>query len=102
MQPSLSHAYKACKPFDSENSQCFEVLGFDIMLDHKLKPWLIEVNHSPSFATESELDYDLKLALVSDTFKLLGLNSMRKFKYKQSIQKEIEDRRMAAQASASK
>lgn len=28
-------------------SRCFEVLGFDIMIDHTLKPWIIEVNHLP-------------------------------------------------------
>lgn len=28
-------------------SRCFEVLGFDVMIDSKLKPWIIEVNHLP-------------------------------------------------------
>ena len=28
-------------------SRCFEILGFDVMLDSKLSPWLIEVNHLP-------------------------------------------------------
>jgi hypothetical protein len=30
-------------------SRCFEVLGFDIMIDHALKPWIIEVNHLPRY-----------------------------------------------------
>jgi Tubulin-tyrosine ligase family len=32
--------------------RCFEVLGFDIMIDSALKPWLIEVNHLPRYAKE--------------------------------------------------
>jgi len=27
---------------------CFQLLGFDIMIDSKLEPFLLEVNHSPS------------------------------------------------------
>lgn len=35
---------------------CFEILGFDILLDQKLKVWLLEVNHTPSFRTDTDLD----------------------------------------------
>ena len=28
----------------------------DVILDHKLKPYLLEVNHSPSFTTDTPLD----------------------------------------------
>jgi len=37
-------------------SNWFDLLGFDILLDAELNPWLMEVNLCPSLATESPLD----------------------------------------------
>lgn len=59
-QPSVSHLFRSCHPDDMDNSLCFQILGFDIMIDHTLKPFLIEVNQMPSFATDSPLDYKIK------------------------------------------
>jgi tubulin polyglutamylase TTLL6/13 len=53
---------------------CFEILGFDVFLDDQLKPWILEVNHAPSFATDSPLDFKIKKALITDTLKLLNLS----------------------------
>ena len=66
--------YRACQPDDLENAFCFEILGFDVLIDHKCKPYLLEVNHSPSFSTDSPLDLKIKSELVKDTIRLLGLS----------------------------
>ena len=39
----LKHNYRTCFPNHVKGSACFEILGFDVMLDKKLKPYLIEV-----------------------------------------------------------
>tara|TARA_B110000285_G_scaffold151150_1_gene168721 strand:- start:898 stop:1077 length:180 start_codon:yes stop_codon:yes gene_type:complete len=51
------------------------------MIDEDLKPWLIEVNHAPSLATESAFDLTVKENLVKDTINLLNLGIKRKNKY---------------------
>ncbi|CAD7956594.1 unnamed protein product [Amoebophrya sp. A25] len=56
--------------------RCFAVLGVDILVDSKLKPWLLEINHLPSFATESDLDYSIKSRLISQTLDLIPIVPM--------------------------
>ena len=38
IQPYLDHNYKMSHPNDLSNSMCFEILGFDILLDSNCKP----------------------------------------------------------------
>uniref|UniRef100_A0A4W4HEZ8 Tubulin tyrosine ligase-like family, member 7 n=1 Tax=Electrophorus electricus TaxID=8005 RepID=A0A4W4HEZ8_ELEEL len=61
-EPHVLHAYRMCRPGQppGSDSVCFEVLGFDIILDRKLKPWLLEINRAPSFGTDQKIDYDVK------------------------------------------
>jgi tubulin polyglutamylase TTLL6/13 len=80
VQPMLSHTYRSCQPDDVSNAMCFEILGFDVMIDEKLKPWILEVNHTPSFTTDSPLDFKIKKNLIHDTIKLLNLSYQRKMK----------------------
>jgi tubulin polyglutamylase TTLL5 len=68
---------------------CFEVFGFDILVDSDLKPWLVEVNLSPSLATDSPLDMVIKTSLLTDTFNMIGVRkfdrkkeSLNKLKYR--------------------
>eukprot|EP01012_Entosiphon_sulcatum_P055126 TRINITY_DN7660_c0_g1_i1.p1 TRINITY_DN7660_c0_g1~~TRINITY_DN7660_c0_g1_i1.p1 ORF type:complete len:868 (+),score=91.28 TRINITY_DN7660_c0_g1_i1:55-2658(+) len=50
---------------------CFELFGFDVMLDSSLRPWIIEVNASPSMECDTPLDEEVKASLIGDTIRLL-------------------------------
>lgn len=54
-------------------SNCFQLFGFDILVDNKLNPWLLEVNLSPSLACESPLDQKIKSQLITDLFNMVGI-----------------------------
>jgi tubulin polyglutamylase TTLL5 len=54
-------------------SSCFELLGFDILIDSHLEPWLLEVNLSPSLNCDSPLDQKIKSNLIADLFNLAGM-----------------------------
>eukprot|EP00795_Rhopilema_esculentum_P003129 gene3129-1432_t len=62
----------ACRMFIPHKNCCFELYGFDILIDEDLKPWLLEVNLSPSLACESPLDLKIKANLLTDLFNLTG------------------------------
>ncbi len=74
----MNYTYKICQPECLDNSMCFQVLGFDILIDKNFKPWLLEVNQSPSFATDSPLDYEVKKSVLKDTFNLLNISMERR------------------------
>lgn len=62
--------------FDSQvpyRNNCFELLGFDILLDSHLRPWLLEVNLSPSLNLDSPLDQKIKGDLMADIFTIIGI-----------------------------
>uniref|UniRef100_A0A672I209 Tubulin tyrosine ligase-like family, member 4 n=1 Tax=Salarias fasciatus TaxID=181472 RepID=A0A672I209_SALFA len=51
---------------------CHELFGFDIMLDENLKPWILEVNISPSLHSNTALDVSIKGQMIRDLLNLAG------------------------------
>ncbi|XP_076633862.1 tubulin monoglutamylase TTLL4 [Colletes latitarsis] len=51
---------------------CYELFGVDILLDENLKPWLLEVNISPSLQSSSPLDIAIKGPLIKNVFNMAG------------------------------
>ena len=58
------------------DKHCFELYGFDVLLDNDLKPWLIEINASPSMTANTPTDYETKLSLLEDVYTILDLEKV--------------------------
>ncbi|CAF3343791.1 unnamed protein product [Rotaria socialis] len=82
--PELRVAYEYDLPLPKrQNLSCFQIIGFDIILNHHLKPILLEVNSNPSLRIDfdkneagkiiyqsSPIDEEIKRPLVFETLKL--------------------------------
>jgi hypothetical protein len=53
-------------------SRCFQLFGFDILLDEQLKLWLLEVNYRPSLKFRKPRERRMKERLISDIATLFG------------------------------
>jgi len=79
-QPIISHHYKSCQPDDYYQHMCFEILGFDFLISNKMKPMLLEINHTPSFSCDSPLDRDVKARVIHDSLQIMNLTTKMKKK----------------------
>lgn len=67
------HVVNSINQGSKARNNCFEVYGFDILVDELLKPWLLEVNVCPSLASSSPLDKQIKTSLMCDIFTLSNI-----------------------------
>eukprot|EP00803_Ostreobium_quekettii_P007572 evm.model.scf_1250.2 EVM.evm.TU.scf_1250.2 scf_1250:5774-9632(-) len=74
----------------------FELFGFDVLIDESLKPWLLEINSSPSLSCRSRLDREIKEALISDVLSVVDPPPFDRQKLLQAVQNRLD----AAQAKS--
>nr|XP_009942415.1 PREDICTED: probable tubulin polyglutamylase TTLL2 [Opisthocomus hoazin] len=61
-------------------SNCFELFGFDILIDDKFKPWLLEVNYNPALCLDCSIDDAVKRKLLHDVVELLNYKQVDAFR----------------------
>lgn len=71
MEAVIVHSLKAVQGVMINDKHCFEMYGFDILLDSSLRPWLLEVNASPSLSVTTTEDRLLKLRLIHDVLSVV-------------------------------
>ena len=79
-------------------NQCFEIYGFDILIDQSLRPWLLEVNILPSLSSSSPFDKQVKSMLLSDTMHLIGYQIFDRKKISDEIKMQKKERLTVFQA----
>ena len=67
----IVHSLKAVAPVMVSDRHCYECYGYDIIIDDLLKPWLIEVNASPSLSSTTVSDRIMKYRLINDIINVV-------------------------------
>jgi tubulin polyglutamylase TTLL1 len=67
----IVQSLKALQPAILNDKHCFELYGYDILIDEDLQPHLIEVNASPSLTVTTLNDRLLKEEVLHDVFSVV-------------------------------
>lgn len=73
VQHFIASQYRIGVVYNDGKSRCFEILGFDILLDKDCKPWLLEVNNKPSMGADSEFDREVKTSVIHGAMHIINL-----------------------------
>ncbi|KAF5217082.1 putative tubulin tyrosine ligase [Trypanosoma cruzi] len=68
---TIYHSLRAMESVMFNDRHCFELYGYDILIDDCLRPHLIEVNSSPSLSTTTLSDRLLKEEVLADVLSII-------------------------------
>ncbi|KAL0212315.1 hypothetical protein RCL1_005941 [Eukaryota sp. TZLM3-RCL] len=91
MEFVIEQSLRACQNVIINDKHCFECYGYDIIIDDNLRPWLIEVNASPSLSVTTDSDRAMKVQVISDVMNIVAPNSVVNAKVKSSVTPEDVD-----------
>lgn len=81
----IINSLKSVESVMNGDKHCFECYGYDILLDENLKPWLIEINSSPSLSTTTKGDHILKKKLINDVLDIVVTDKWHETKGKVGV-----------------
>ena len=58
------------------DKHCFELYGYDVIIDAELKPWLLEVNASPSLSANTKEDYLMKTEMLHGMLDVVDMEGV--------------------------
>jgi len=67
----IGESIKSCQNIMINDKHCFELYGYDMLIDSDLKPWLLEVNASPSLTTTTSADRIMKDMVLADVMSIV-------------------------------
>jgi tubulin polyglutamylase TTLL5 len=70
---SENNLINAISKYCAYQENCFELYGFDILIDDTLNCWLMEVNLSPNLHFDAPIDLKIKGEMIAEIFDLVRI-----------------------------
>ena len=58
------------KLYKTNNVLCFELFGYDFIIDNDFKPWILEINNNPGLCISSSVIKKIVPRMIDDAFRL--------------------------------
>ena len=71
IQNIIIKCFYAVQSVIAKDRHCFELYGYDILIDENLKPWLIEINSNASLTASTERDAQTKIKMLDDLLTIV-------------------------------